>query len=313
MSLREECENLVSVVVPSYRDSVRVSMLVRELADQRLPDGWSLEVIVVDDGSGEPHVGDLSRLAGCAFVVLLPENVGRSSAVAAGIDSARGELLLVTNSDCLPEGRDFLGQHVKAMSDSEVVASNGPVCGHDGSFWSRYQNRTMAQRARTMSALPGMVGSTANSCIRRRAYLKVGGLDRGYSGYGFEDRDLLLRLAAVGRMAWTPGAVIKHMDALSLRSVCKKIGEAGRGNSRLFAERHPIPYRLLGYSRFDARGRPLVARVGRAIAPMVLPAASALDRVLEHLPFMLSSFLVKALSAVAFFAGTSLVENSPES
>jgi GT2 family glycosyltransferase len=298
----------ISVVVPCYRDSERATALVHRLWAQQLPSGWSIEVIVVDDGSGPPHGKLLATLPGVT-TMSLSKNLGRSSAVATGIDQAKGELLMVIDSDCLPTDTRLLAAHIGAMADQKVVASTGPVRGYDGRFWSRYQNDVMERRARRDSTIPGTVGSTANSCMRRQAYLGVGGLDRSYAGYGFEDRDLLLRLATVGRIAWTAGAVVQHMDELSLTRICRKIHEAGRGNSALFAKRHPAAYRELGYARFDGRGRPGLAALGRVLEPVIPRVASALDPLLGRVPFALGRFIVKAVSALAFLAGTSQAGN----
>jgi GT2 family glycosyltransferase len=287
-------------------------MLVQALQGQQLPTDWSMEIIVVDDGSGAPHSELVARLADSSTTIIcLPENTGRSTAVASGIDRANGDLLMVIDSDCLPANASLLAAHIAAMSDRPNVASNGPVCGYDDRFWSRYQNNVARSRAARRSAMPGTVGSTANCCLRRRAYLAVGGLDRNYKGYGFEDRDLLLRLATLGSITWTPDAVVKHMDALSLSNVCNKIRESGSGNSALFAARHPAAYRELGYARFDARGRPWLARLGRAIDPFVQRLAAVVEPCLDRLPFFVARFLVKVLSALAFLAGTSRAAAAP--
>lgn len=285
-------------------------MLVQALRRQWLPAGWSQEIVVVDDGSGPPHGQALSALAdGATNIVSLPSNAGRSTAVAQGVQRSRGELMMVIDSDCLPGNDELLAAHIGALSDAGVVASTGSVRGHDDRFWSRYQDQVLARRAGRADSLPGTVGSTANCCMRREAYVSAGGLNLSYKGYGFEDRDLLLRLAGMGRIAWTPAAVVKHMDELSLASVCRKLAEAGQGNAGLFARRHPGAYRSLGYARFDARGRPWLARVGRLLEPFVPRAARMLDPLLNHLPFWLGQFLVRSLSAAAFLSGTSRAAN----
>lgn len=297
---------LVSVVIPCYRDSARAVALVRALGRQRLPAGWSQEIIVVDDGSGPPHAEVLAGLSGdSTAIVTLTRNAGRSAAIAQGVDRARGELLMVIDSDCLPGDDGLLAAHIDALSDARVGASAGSVRGHDDRFWSRYQDDVVVRRAGRRNALPGTTGSTANCCMRRQAYLTAGGLDLRYKGYGFEDRDLLLRLAATGVIAWTPAAVVRHMDELTLANVCRKIAEAGQGNASLFARQHPAAYRSLGYARFDARGRRFLLLAGRLLDPLVPRMAALVEPLLERLPFPAGRFLVRALSALAFLAGTS--------
>lgn len=296
----------ISVVIPCYRDSERTVTLVRSLEGQLLPPAWTLEIVVVDDGSGPPHDARLASVADEATaIVTLPVNVGRTRAREAGIGLSAGEFLMLIDADCLPAHERCLEAHVKAMSAATVVASVGPVRGNGNRFWDRYQDTVMERRSKRFARSQGLLGSTANICIRRSAYVRAGGLDDSYSGYGFEDRDLLLRLAGVGTVAWTSDAAVLHTDQMSLPGICAKLADAGERNSRVFSRRHPEAYRQLGYSRLDARGRPILEWLGRFLDPVIPRIAAGIERVLEHIPFALARFLVKALSALAFLAGTS--------
>ncbi len=60
---------LISAIIPVYRDSARASATVDALRRCLLPPGHALEIVVVDDGSGDgtaerlaEHVGERIRL-----------------------------------------------------------------------------------------------------------------------------------------------------------------------------------------------------------------------------------------------------------
>jgi putative flippase GtrA len=89
-----------SVVIPTFREPERIGVTVAavrdELADVALDGG--LEVIVVDDGSGD-GTADAALAAGADQVVTLPENRGKGAAVRAGMVSTRGRAVAFTDAD----------------------------------------------------------------------------------------------------------------------------------------------------------------------------------------------------------------------
>ena len=90
----------LSVVVPAYREPDAIGATVRrihdELADVAVDGG--LEVVVVDDGSGDA-TADVALAAGAEQVVVLPRNRGKGAAVRAGVLASRGRVVLFTDAD----------------------------------------------------------------------------------------------------------------------------------------------------------------------------------------------------------------------
>lgn len=89
----------LSVVVPSFReDNIgrTVRRLRAELAD--VARGGGIEIVVVDDGSGD-DTADLAAAAGADQVVRLPVNRGKGGAVRAGVLAARGRVIAFTDAD----------------------------------------------------------------------------------------------------------------------------------------------------------------------------------------------------------------------
>jgi len=104
----------LSVVVPAYREPDRIGATVRrihdELADVAAAGG--LEVVVVDDGSGD-GTADAAIEAGAEQVVVLPRNRGKGAAVRAGVLASRGRVVLFTDADLAydpPQLRHAMGQ-----------------------------------------------------------------------------------------------------------------------------------------------------------------------------------------------------------
>jgi putative flippase GtrA len=91
---------LLTVVIPAYREPDRIGATVvrlhEELADVAADGG--LEVVVVDDGSGD-DTASIALEAGAEQVIVLPRNRGKGAAVRAGMLASRGRVALFTDAD----------------------------------------------------------------------------------------------------------------------------------------------------------------------------------------------------------------------
>ena len=301
---------LTSIVIPVFRDGARAVEAVRAIEAQGLPEGSSLEILVVDDASGDDTLDHLRSVHGDRVRVLpLPHNLGRSGARNAGAMEARGECIVFMDCDCIPTRDDFLATHLHALVDA--VASTGRVIGADEGFWSRYQGDASQRRKRQHAGGMAYSGSSQNLAVRTEAFRAIGGFDTGYRQYGFEDRDVLLRLARVGRVAWTEEATVRHRDALRMREVARKMAEAGQHSSARFASMHPEAYGALGYGRLDARRhgalRPFARLAGKCL-PLIAGAVDGL--IALPLPYALQAWAVRGTTALAYWCGTASADDA---
>jgi glycosyltransferase involved in cell wall biosynthesis len=297
---------VVSIVIPVYRDAERAIALVHALAQPRPASAPALDIILVDDGSRD---GTLEKLlagtSGLARVHPLATNAGRSAARNAGAALARGDVILFTDCDCLP-GHERLEQaHLQAW-DTSTVASVGPVVGSGDGFWHRYQSAASIRRRRQHSAGLVCSGSSQNLMVSRPAFAACGGFDLAYCTYGFEDRDILMRLSALGGVAWAEAAVVRHMDALNMALVSRKLAEAGGEAAIVFSGRFPDAYRALGYDRLDARRHRWLQSPSRWASAMVPRAARAVDELLDKpwLPYGIKRAAVRLVSAASYLSGS---------
>ena len=297
----------VSVVIPAFRDGARALAAARQTRSQHLPPDVALEIVVVDDGSDDDTAARLGALSTSeARVLRLTSNQGRSAARNAGADAATGDILVFMDSDCLPVGDAFLATHLKALA-SGAVASTGAVTGYGGGFWERYQREASQRRERQHREGMQYAGSSQNLAVRREAFVAVGGFDTGYRRYGFEDRDLLLRLATLGRIVWSSEAAVRHLDQFDLAQVSRKMAEAGALSSPRFAGAHPTAYRALGFARLDARQRRWLRAPGRVLDAALPPLTRGLDLLLQRgwIPYAVKAAAVRLVTGLSYLAGTS--------
>lgn len=298
--------HLLSIVIPVFRDGERALRAANALLRQSLPDDVEREIILVDDGSDDDTAAHLSSCSDMRIRTLrLHINQGRSAARNAGAAAAAGKFVVFMDCDCIPE-ENFLSAHFIALN-SGAVASTGHVTGQGRGFWSRYQNEASQRRQRQHKMGMAYAGSSQNLAVQRSVFETVGGFDTNYRRYGFEDRDLLLRLSEFGQVNWTQGAIVRHMDVMTLSQISTKMREAGEHSSRRFAMRHPDAYAHLGYSAIDAHMHEGL----RIFAPISTPLASFLAASFDSmqgerwLPYFLAKWTVKIASALSYLEGTS--------
>ena len=174
-------------------------------------------------------------------------------------------------------------------------------------FWARYTNSVAAERVAGETARGLMAYTTANLAIRREAFNRVHGFAPEYGKYGFEDKDLLIRLDRAGVRATVREDIrVSHDDDFKLAAVCRKAEESGRFSAQVFRDRFPDEYRQLPYARCDAT----VATGMGILTPLAVPIqhlAKFIAAAVLRLPtafFQLQQSAVRVAICAAYFRGT---------
>ena len=96
----------LSVVIPVLNEEGNIGPLLARLAEAL--DGIEHEVIFVDDGSNDDTVAEIERCAMPGIrVLVLNRHYGQTTAMAAGIDAARGTLIVMLDGDMQNDPRDI--------------------------------------------------------------------------------------------------------------------------------------------------------------------------------------------------------------
>jgi hypothetical protein len=142
--------------------------------------------------------------------------------------------------------------------------------------------------------------------IRRPVFEALGGYSQAYTRYGFEDKDLLVRLEKqTDKVSIRPDIRASHDDDLKLKTVCRKFAESGEHSGPVFRSQYPEEYAKLPYERCDAdlgslrpRLRP-VSGVLRIITQWFAVVILALP-----MPFSLQRMSVRVALCAAYFDGS---------
>ncbi len=308
----------IDLIIPAYGDAAGLTTTILSAVGQRFSQDTMLRVIVFDDCSPvllnkKIPVALMERIT----VVRGKKNMGRSAARNAGASLGTAPIIGFLDSDCVYSSDGVLKEHIEALIKGYDV-SIGPVFVRGEGFWERYQSEVAARRA--AAALKGdyRVLTTANIVLKRKVFNAIGGFDARYQRYGFEDRDLICRLAKSGaRILWNKRAKAWHEDTLSLVDFSRKMFEAARYSAPLFFKANPEEYKVLPYQRFDTRFRgglrlrKTIKRLEAVLQPLALWGDAMIAR--EVVPYALKKITVKAVAAISYAVGSAQDQCNRES
>ncbi len=120
-------KDFLSVVIPVYNEVDLLPATLNEIRDQMVSIGIGHELIVVDDGSGDETwtlLCGLSEKTPEIRAIRLSRNFGKESAVAAGLEFARGDAVIVMDGDG-QHPPDLIPEMVKKWRDESADIVEG--------------------------------------------------------------------------------------------------------------------------------------------------------------------------------------------
>jgi glycosyltransferase involved in cell wall biosynthesis len=116
----------LSVVIPVYNEAENIALLYKAIHQAMKEVDYSWEMILVDDGSKDGSPEELEKLARLdpkyVRVILLRRNFGQTTAIAAGIDHALGEIIVMMDADLQNDPLDIPAMISKIDEGYDVVS-----------------------------------------------------------------------------------------------------------------------------------------------------------------------------------------------
>jgi glycosyltransferase involved in cell wall biosynthesis len=100
----------VSIIVPLYNEEENVEPLYREIAEVIDAQPLNYEVIFIDDGSSDRTAARMREVAGAdprVTLLVFTKNFGQTASTAAGIDHARGSVIVPMDGDLQNDPHDI--------------------------------------------------------------------------------------------------------------------------------------------------------------------------------------------------------------
>ena len=113
---------MISVIVPGYNAEKTVNDCLEALLHQTTP-AEDYEIIFVDDGSTDRTTEIVGRYL-AVRLLRLPANRGAAAARNAGLQEARGDIILFTDADCAPE-TNWIEMMRRPFQDATIAGCKG--------------------------------------------------------------------------------------------------------------------------------------------------------------------------------------------
>jgi len=280
-------EPRLSILIPFYRESPLA--LLRNL---QTGDPHDIEIVLLDDGSAMPEItAEMSRYVEASplacELITLDVNEGRASGRNRLTSAARGDYYLFLDADMLPDSGDFLDQWLTVIKhDRPAVVFGGFSLKQAPQDKAYALHRQMAGQsdvldAQTRALQPEKYVFTSNLLVRRDVF-EAEGFDANFTGWGWEDTEWGMRVAArygVGHVDNTA----THMGLDRAETLAKKYEQSAGNFARVVARHKDVVAKYPSYMvavrlkkiPFIKQFRPLFKVVGLAgFLPLKLRALS---------------------------------------
>ena len=225
----------ISVIIPAYNNRDVLRETIRHAREQTLAADL-YEILVVDDGSTDGTAQMVDALAaepGAAIRCVGQANRGRSAARNLGVRRARGRIVVFMDSDFWATPTLLAEHHRHYPAGVARRGVQGRAITHPESRitpFMQVKEMTPDLTVRRRHNLSPFHVTTRNCSMLRDEVLDAGGFDETFSGYGWEDIELAIRMHARGtRFEYDPAALGYHHHVEDLIGVREKLRQAGVG------------------------------------------------------------------------------------
>jgi len=203
----------ISIVIPNYNGQD----LLRKNLPKVLEVVEGAEIVIVDDASIDGSLKVLNSFGSKIKVIKNEKNLGFSSTVNMGVGEARWEIVVLLNTDVVPQ-KGFLDPLIAHFKDENVFAvgcmdksiESGKIIlrGRGIGSWKRgflVHSRGEIDKTNTL-----WVGG-GSGAFRKSIWEKLGGLNELYNPFYWEDIDLSYRALKSGyKIIFEPKSVVIH-------------------------------------------------------------------------------------------------------
>ena len=216
---------LLSVVIPLYNEAENIAPLCAEIADALR--GRAYEIVLVDDKSTDDTLAAIPKLPEIR-VLELAHNTGQSGAMYAGIQAARGDILVLLDGDRQNDPAD-IPRMLEALEEGSGVDL---VCGYRASRKDTFSKRLTSRIANAVRSRFTHDGVRDTGCTLkvlrkecREALLPFNGMHRFIpaliKGMGYRITEVAVnhrpRVAGVSKYGFGNRALRATLDMFAVR------------------------------------------------------------------------------------------------
>lgn len=250
----------ISVIIPTYNSQDIISDCLQSLEQQTI-NRQLYEIIVVDDGSVDKTTEVVSSFPDVNLISI--PHAGPSVARNSAAKAAAGELIVFTDSDCVP-APDWLEKITAPFHNQQIIGAKGVYRTTQKNIVSRFVQLEYQYKYERMARQDHIdFIDTYSAVYRKSVFLSNGGFDASFTVPSVEDQELSFRLAQKGyRMVFAKDAAVYHRHDRNLLDYW--IRKFGIGYWKAYMLRW-LPQKLFTDSHTSPSQRLQIAFLGLAI------------------------------------------------
>lgn len=263
----------ISIIIP-VRNQIKTLTMALDSLKHQIKSPRQFEIVISDDGSTDGTGEMLKRLRYPIFFKYSHNDppLGRSANRNQGAAKSSGGTLIFFDGDMVPD-REYIDYILDDLNPAVVKIGNvkpppnSPVDGLDKYLYSRGRH-VFADKPQD---LPGRYFTSNNFRIDRELFIKTGGFDTNFTGWGGEDIDFGLRVIESGiSIKNEPAAITYHYHKRTIESLAQDFNSFGANSFAYLIRKHPyfieqLPSRKLGIAAPGGKVNPLDKIVSRIL------------------------------------------------
>ena len=221
----------ISVIIPVKNEEEKIERCLEAVFDQTIK---PFEVIVVDGQSTDKTVENARKFP---VNIFYEDYHTRGGACQVGVENAEGDYVAFTDADCIPE-RNWLENLIKEF-DEGVVGVGGGIKNIGEHLWEKSiafaldtflgsANSVQGRFFKDKRYVNGISG--CNSIHRREDIMEVGGFNVVLPTD--EDTELDKKLLKIGKLLYTPEAIVLHNHQRGLKGFARRMYQYGYGRAK---------------------------------------------------------------------------------
>ncbi|MBI5094227.1 MAG: glycosyltransferase [Candidatus Hydrogenedentes bacterium] len=221
----------VAVVIPAFNAKTTLDRCLDACLRQTRP---ADEIVVVDDGSTD----ETPRIAEAHGVhCIVQQRQGPAAARNAGTRAARADIVVFTDSDCVPEP-EWLERLLDGFAPGVAGVGGGYGIENSGSWLARAVHEEIRTRHAALGLEVDYLGSF-NVAYRKEVFEAAGGFDETFTAASGEDNDLAYRIQdAGGTLRYVRNARVGHFHPERLWPYLRTQQRHGYWRMKLY-RKHP--------------------------------------------------------------------------
>jgi O-antigen biosynthesis protein len=216
----------ISVIIPVYNSEKTLNLCLDSFLNQTYK---NYEIIVIDNNSTDSSGGIIKNYKN--FRYIFEKKKGRSYARNAGIKQASGEIIAMTDSDCVVPKNwiEKITEPIRRGKEAAVLGGEKPI---SKNFWAK--NIQKANQAHFRSLIEGdYIKNIDTKNFAIKSEIIKNNLFNVTLGAA-EDFELYLRLRKKIKVKFLPGIQVGHFHPSSFRKIINSSFERGYYSHKVF-------------------------------------------------------------------------------